>query len=363
MVILDDGGFTLNPHPSHARNVRVRYARFVVRKIIPRNGPTGPFAPTAAAISRTVGSRSASASESESAAAAAFREALRHSLSSALRGEGALAGVGCCCCSGGLASGGGAGGGASSRAGVGVSGCCSSGNRGKGCSGKGWGVDGDCNPQLQSQQQQQQQQRHRPLLRSTSGSGLRQLASPFTPLVLDRGAVVSLRRSPRPRPPLPPDHARPSHGHPCYRDGTTCSGSPLRASIDDFVVELTSEKTAGVPGFPPPPQTAVSAAAGPVEGPTAPGAAGAIEYAVLACQEDVEQAAACAVFGDDVFAAEVHGAVVPGEDDGGGVGVVLGGVEEQASDVEEMTGATLAKSSYTHFRALFLGIGMGVSVV
>lgn len=157
---------------------------------------------------------------------------------------------------------------------------------------------------------------------------MRQLASPFVaPLVLDRGAVVSLPRSPlRYHPPCPQQQQQ--QGKPRYRNCRSGrdGGSPAGVVMDDFVVELSSDETAMVPGFP-----ALIAAA-----------AAAVEYAILACQEDVDQAVAGAVVGEDVFAAEVFGSPEAGmagvEEDGGGVGVMLGGVEEQVSRVGEQWG-------------------------
>ena len=200
---------------------------------------------------------------------------------------------------------------------------------------------GDFRPQLRGQQLQQEQ---RPLLRSTSGTGLRQLASPFAPLVLDRGAVISLPSRSRARHPLPPTHTPPSSRlNPRCRSGKS-SGSASGALTDDFMVELSSETTtAAIPGFPPPPPPPLqqTAATGPAAGSTAPGAA--VEYAVLTCQQDVDQAVAGAAVGGDVSAAEVYtGAAAvagAGEEGGGIVGVggssVLGGVEEQASGMGE----------------------------
>lgn len=186
------------------------------------------------------------------------------------------------------------------------------------------------------------------MLRSTSGTGLRQLASPFAPLVLDRGAVISLPSRSRARHPLPPTHTPPSSRlNPRCRSGKS-SGSASGALTDDFMVELSSETTtAAIPGFPPPPPPPLqqTAAAGPAAGSTAPGAAAAaaVEYAVLTCQQDVDQAVAGAAVGGDVSAAEVYtgaAAVAGAGEEGGGIvgvggGSVLGGVEEQASGMGE----------------------------
>eukprot|EP00903_Cladosiphon_okamuranus_P011980 g11251.t1 len=363
---------------SSAENA-VALPRLVIRRIVPRNGPHGK----SALASRAVSNPSAAASES---AAAAFREALGHALSSALRGEGPLPGADSH--SGGVTDGND---GSSSRnacdgAGMGVRG---SSLGGRGGPGTGEGAGGDFYPLLQSEEQQQQRHRHQPeeqqhqhqhqhqhqqlpLARSPSRSGLRQLASPFAPLVLDHGCVVSL-----PHLSLPPTHhATPPQTNPCYRNGNPGRSAPGLV-VDEFMVELSSEtKSAAIPGFPPPPPPPPpTAAAGPSEGRTVSGtavaaaaaaaAAAALEYTVLACQEDVDRAVAGAAVGGDVPAAEVYGTVAAAEEDRGAVGDggLLGGVEEQMRAVSNLLAPVLVRSVAAARVRLGVAVAMGGVVV
>lgn len=277
-------------------------------RVVPRNGLTTPSTTTSAATSRTFGKSPAPAAES---AAAAFQEVLRQTLSRALRG-GAHAAGGCSRALGTGRCDAVAGGGDKERVGLNAV-TLGSGPRGD------IGHGDHYHPHGQSQQLL-------PLLRSRSGSGLRQLASSFTPLVLDNGAVVSLGFPL----PLTPSCA-PSHGNTgsCKCNGNSCAtglASPLEISAadtltGDFVVGFSSEKPAGIPGFPLPVQ-----AEAPEEGHTE-----TIAYAVLACQDDVDHAVAGARIGANVFAPDLCGRVAREEREGGLSGGVLGGVEEQVS--------------------------------
>lgn len=169
------------------------------------------------------------------------------------------------------------------------------------------------------QQQQHQQQQQQQLVR-TSGSGLRQLASSFVPLVLDEGAVVSLPSPPRPPPMTAAPTGSPDSGN---NNSATrrCAPADLTA---DFVVGFSSKNTpSAAAGFPLP--TEASSATGTGQGEEV---AGALRYVVLACQEDVNRAVGEALVGPDVAPPPGwHETTAVGEGGGG----VLGGVEEQVN--------------------------------
>lgn len=311
-------------------------------RVIPRNAPTTPYTPTsAAAASRTTASKHpvpgpAGTPAGAESASASFQEALRQTLSRALRGGAHAAdGFGSCapnnegCGTGGVVDGEGAGlsefasgGGGSPRTDVGGS-------------------------RSYRRDPQRQDQRQRPsLLRSRSGSGLRQLVPSFDPLVLDEGIVVSLGLPP----PLSSSCAQSSrrytdrsedndNGNSCATGRRRLASQPQpfpddTAVTGDFVVGFsTSDKKAGIAGFPLPVQTELSGEGGHTG--VAAGAAARVAYAVLACQEDVDDAVAGALIGGDIFAPDLRGeAVAREEKNEGGIAsgvVVLGGVERQVS--------------------------------
>ncbi|CAM9982604.1 unnamed protein product [Ectocarpus sp. 12 AP-2014] len=183
---------------------------------------------------------------------------------------------------------------------------------------------------IQHQQQHQQQQQQQ--LVPTSGSGLRQLASSFVPLVLDEGAVVSLSSPPPP----PPMTAAPTGNLNSGKNHSTawrCAPADLTA---DFVVGFSSKNTpSAAAGFPLP--TEASSATGTGQGEEA---AGALRYVVLACQEDVDRAVAEALVGPDVAPPPGwHKTTAVGEGGGG----VLGGVEEQMRAVSNLLAPVLVR--------------------
>lgn len=174
-------------------------------------------------------------------------------------------------------------------------------------------------------------------------SGLLGLASlGSTPLVLDEGAVVSLPVLAVPAPLLPPLLSNTPNGSGDGREDVghdTLRSSPcIPAATADFVVGFPPESTAGIPGFPLPTEatSAEAAAMEPGEEGAGTAGAGAVRYAVLANQGDVDKVVAEALVGPDVAAdaSEAHGAAaVPEEGAGraGGGSGVLGGVEQQVT--------------------------------
>lgn len=300
-------------------------------RVIPRNASATPSAPASAAASRTaIGKYPApGAAAAAESAAAAFREALRQTLSRGLRGGARTAdNFGSCAPNNGACGAGGV----VDREGAGLSSFASGG----GALRRNDRDDG----QSDHRHPQRQGQRPRPLPRSRSGSGLRQLVSSFDPLVLDEGAVLSLGLCP----PVLSFSAPSSRGNAddgCKVNDSSCvtglrlasQAQPVTADAavtGDFVVGFSSEKTAGVPGFPLPVQAEISEEGGR----TGAAAAARVTYAVLACQEDVDDAVAGALIGGDVFAPDLQGGSVAREETEGGIvsgTVVLGGVERQVS--------------------------------